>query len=204
MDTLDVPTLLDNAVYIVFGIFFAYLLIEYIYNRAYTSRRVDGPIISSGLLVEGYQGTQSVASGTRQGYDYNILVNTKGHLVLFVQLPRNTAFHMLAIGSKSSVSKLAIEALPDDQLRPISLEGNFPQYFRVYCTPKKEVALLQVLAPDTMAHLADFCRSYNVELYNDSLYISWAAGSYDASDQTTLIEDAFTFIDENKRLLARL
>ena len=73
----------------------------------------------------------------------------------------------------------------------------------LYCSPEKEVELRQLLDPANMARLVDFCKSYDLEIFYDTLYICQAEGARDAGDQTTMVKDLEDFIKNNDTTLRR-
>jgi hypothetical protein len=61
-----------------------------------------------------------------------------------------------------------------------------------------------LFTPDIMALFVDFCRSYDLELFHDTLYITKAKDAIDTDDQTTLVTDVTTFLQKTGPSLQRL
>ncbi|MDB5181404.1 MAG: hypothetical protein JWP13_167 [Candidatus Saccharibacteria bacterium] len=185
-------------------------LFKYILRKSFSAisimglgNREDEPIISSTDMLTS-RGLQSMAAGMMGNYAYNLLTNSSGKVMMLITLDHNTFMHLIAIGGKSGMSRSVNYALSRKWLEPVSLEGNFPDDFRMYCTKDMQMETRQVFAPDTMAHFQDFCRAYNFELFHDTIYISMAQGAQDPNDDTTMVTDITHFIEQNRRVLDRL
>jgi len=161
----------------------------------------DGPILSSGNML-GTPGLQSMARGTIAGFAYNLLTNDAGRVMFFVELGHDSRSHIIAYGDKSDLA--AGPPIYNGQLENVSLEGDFPDYFHMLCSKDAQVTVREVFAPDVMAQFADFCRSYDFEIFHDTLYISRAKNATDADDQTSLTTDLTNFLTKNAEVLKRL
>lgn len=53
----------------------------------------------------------------------------------------------------------------------LSLEGNFNDYFTLYCPPGRERDALQIFTPDVMALLIDHGAAWDVEIVDDNLFV---------------------------------
>jgi hypothetical protein len=123
---------------------------------------------------------------------------------MLITLNRNTQTHILVMGSKSGIDTKVSYALSHKWLEPVSLEGDFPDNFHMYCTKGRQMETRQVFGPETMANFVDFCRSYNFELFNDSVYISVAEDAVDSNDSTAMVTDMTNFLSHNRRTLANI
>lgn len=163
----------------------------------------DGPIISSaGLLTSG--SLASVHKGEYAGFQFNLIAAGSGRIIVFIQLHRKSRLHLIAIGDKSRIGEAVNKALKQHNLTKVDLEGDFPSYFTMYCTPDKELELLHLFDPADMAYFADFCRAYDFELYNDTIYISQAGDAKDKEDMSTLVADVEMFLKRNHRFLEKV
>ncbi|GGF29705.1 hypothetical protein [Subtercola lobariae] len=63
----------------------------------------------------------------------------------------------------------------------MKLEGDFPNYFDVYCTPGSERDALYILTPDLMASLADNAGFSSMEITDNAL-IFFTPGGFDPED----------------------
>ncbi len=183
-----------------------YMLLRSIYwhykvTPTIIANRYDDPVISSRQLNAS---SQSMAKGSIAKYPYNLLTNSAGDVMLLVTLPRNTNLHIVAVGENSLLLKLLAERVSNNLLEPAELEGDFPDYFKVYCTPGKQVELRQVLEPVNMQQFVDFCKGYNFEIFKDVLYVSQAGKTADHADDTTLVSDTEEFIRRNDGMLKRV
>ncbi len=58
--------------------------------------------------------------------------------------------------------------------------------------------------PDIMAEFVDFCQQYDLEIFDESLYISLADNASGSSNNTSLISAVETFLQRCGPLLQRL
>lgn len=164
---------------------------------------VNAPILSaSQIFAEG--AIEPFHKGEIQGFQYNVLAGGNGRVLIFVQLHHNTFLHIVAVGDKTGLSSRISRPRLKKSLTKLDLEGDYPSYFSMYCTPGKEQELLQLFDPADMAYFVDFCRAYDFELFHDTIYISQAQGARDPDDTTVLIHDIQAFLKRNYRLLQRL
>jgi hypothetical protein len=64
----------------------------------------DEPIISSADMLSG-SGLTPMANGQIEGYNYHILSDSTGKVMMFIVLGHNTDLHVIAIGGKSGLSQ---------------------------------------------------------------------------------------------------
>ena len=187
-----------------------WLLLKYIGRKlaylgqfASVGNSADGPIISSADMLSA-TGLQSLAQGMAGNYLYNLLTNDSGKVMMLISLDRNTHMHIVAIGSQSGLISQSGQAISGKWLEPVSLEGDFPDHFQMYCTRGKQMETRQVFGPETMANFVDFCRAYNFELFESSVYISVAEDADDTGDSTTMVTDITDFIEHNQSVLQNI
>lgn len=53
----------------------------------------------------------------------------------------------------------------------IDLEGNFPDYFKLYCNEQQQVIALQIVAPDIMSYILDNLMSVDIEIIDNQVGI---------------------------------
>lgn len=179
------------------------LVMRYAWKHFAFTHPFDMPVIQSSDMLD-EAGLMPLAQGELAGYQYSFLTNSKGRTMLNIVLKRNTGIHVVAVGSKSISSLPFSERLESRFLKPVRLEGDFPEYFHLYCTPGKERELLQIFDPATMARLIDFCKAYQFEIFHDSLYVSQAADAEDLQDDTTMVADAKTLLEKSGDTFDRL
>ena len=178
------------------------LYLKYIKSKLDAGLNDNLPIISSyDLLSEG--DVHSINNGEIAGYKYNLLFNKAGRTMMNVSLRHNSKIHLVALGVKSDGSLPFTENL-NSRLSELTLEGDFPSYFKVFCTPGKENEVLQILEPVTMQYLAEFCKSYQLEIFMDTVYVSKGVNAVDSFDSTTLIQDTKELMTYHGKLFDRL
>ncbi len=118
----------------------------------------------------------------------------KGGLLIRVELPFRTKLHLLGIPKKPG----------NDQVKPtygsslmehVELEGDFDNYFSLYCEKGMQTEVRYVFDPKAMAFTVDFCQSHNWEIINDELYFLQTGGSA-PGDSTSMSDDIIQFVKE--------
>ncbi len=176
---------------------------KYVPDSEETASLIDGPLISSSDMLN-ETGLISVNKGQMVGYNYNILANQQDRVMLFISLHGSTHLHLIAIGDQSKLSLPLTEKVSNNFLTQVSLEGDFPDYFHLYCSPDRQIELREILEPVTMAFLVDFCRTYDLEIFQDSLYVSKASSTNNETGQDTLVTDSEKLLTHIGNLLDRL
>jgi len=150
-------------------------------------------------------GLQTMAAGKLDDdYVYFLSTNEAGKVMMSITIDHHTAMHIVAIGSKSGVGSRLEYPASRKWLEPVSLEGNFPDDFRMYCSKGKQMEVRQVFGPETMVQFADLCRAYNFELFDNKMYISVAENAEDPADSTTMVTDITNFVSHNRPVFDHL
>lgn len=111
-------------------------------------------------------------------------------IVLHIALPRPLPNVMV---DASSNDKWFISDMPAsyrDFTNHYELEGDFPEYFKVYAHEDKAVETLQLLSPDVMVTLIDNFASFNIEFINRSVFITTRASLVKRSNFKILVEQS--------------
>lgn len=172
-------------------------------RRTVAVRSEDGPLLSSTEMLNS-SGLQSVHKGVARSLNYDLMANEAGIVMVFVDLGRKTDLHLLAIGDKSNINSLVTEAISNKWLKPVRLEGDFPDYFSLYASPNKELEVLELFDPTTMAGFIDFCRDYDFEIFNDELFISQSKNKDTGDSNDTLITTIEAFLQKNAEVISKL
>lgn len=170
--------------------------------RWHVRRSADSAVLMGhGLLSEDII---PATSGKIGGFNYRIIASSRGRKMFIMDFGYNSDLHVVVYGDKSKLNDDSKVSLHNKWIRPVELEGNFPEYFHMYCTPGREIELLQMFSPDTMMEFIEFCRAYDVEIAYESLYISQAGDASDPDDTTGMLDDAKKFVKDNAFLFKRL
>ena len=161
-------------------------------------RYYDAPVLSANGFFEGGK-LVPLNKGTIGGNPYAFMTNASGKVILHITLAKKSALHMAVFGTKSR--SMADGLLPSKFLAEVTLEGDFPKDFNLYATPHMQIELLTLLDPATMAYLSDFCKTYEIELFLDSLYISVNENVEDTGDTTTMVVDAEKLLQKINKVL---
>lgn len=172
-------------------------------HRGPDPQAIDEPVVAAVDLLNG-DNLLPLHEGTIAGYDYTLLSNTVGRVMLVVSLPHISRVHFVAIGAKSNLDPIIAKQIENHFLEPVVLEGDFPKDFKLYCTPGHQMEIRQIFEPVTMAYVMEFCRSYRLELFRDTFYISQGNGTSEQKDSTTLMEDAQHLLTLHGDLIKRL
>jgi hypothetical protein len=165
-----------------------------------TTNAQDSSIISSANLLEDTE-LVSLDKSTMSGFQYNLLSNKSNRVMLLITLHHNTNLHLVAVGDKSDAGLSLTQRIKNKFLEPVELEGDFPNYFKLYCSPDKQIEIRELLDPTAMVLLVDFCQAYDLEIFNGTLYISQAANAKDKNDRTDLVTDTETFLQKYGHIL---
>ncbi|HLC91627.1 MAG TPA: hypothetical protein VJC09_01085 [Candidatus Saccharimonadales bacterium] len=135
-------------------------------------------------------------------------VSNAGKIIITLQLPVKSSVHIVGLGvPDTKTSAFFDKRLASCNLEPASLEGDFPNYFSLYCSHDDQMELRQVLNPATMAFLVDFCKHEDWELFQDTLYFAQNNVSKKHSrndDSTGAVEDAQLFVKRALPVLQRM
>lgn len=162
----------------------------------------DGPILSSSEM-QSSKGLQSLQTGKFGTFAYSLMVNNSGRVMVNVALGKSTNLHLIATGDGSKVSQVVIKSISKQWLKPLNLEGDFPNYFKVYVTPDKELEVLEMFNPSVMEDFVEFCRTYDFEIYEDNLFISQSKESVSDKTNSTLVGAVEVFLQKNTDLITK-
>jgi hypothetical protein len=169
--------------------------------RTISYKDSDGFMLSAAeMLSRSKVPLASGAKGKVAGFDYNLMYNGE-RIFAYVQLGFVTNIHVIVVGDKSL--KLLGGLGRNPWLSQVKLEGDFPDYFRIYCSKGREMELLQLFEPDTMAYFVDLCRAYNLEIYQDTVYMSQGSRAVDDKDNTPMLADVEKFLTDQQQTLRR-
>jgi hypothetical protein len=127
-----------------------------------------------------------------------------GQMIMKIDLPVKSSVHIAGFSLKDDKFKMLLgNTNLESSLTQVKLEGNFPEYFRLYCSSGKEVELLELLDPTNMQFLVDFCESFNFELIDTTLYFT-KSNSSNRSDNGILTKSAEDFANRILPILLRM
>ncbi len=127
-------------------------------------------------------------------------------ILVKVNLPVASQVHIAGFSLQDDVfKKLLGNTNVNYTMSKVELEGDFPDYFRVYCQKDKEVEVREVLDPGTMEYLVDFCNQLNWELFENTLYFVQSGTNRKVSDNNSgVIKGAEDFITKVLPTLNRM
>lgn len=87
---------------------------------------------------------------------------------------------------------------------PLSLEGDFNNYFRLSVPKGHEIEALQIFTPDIMLDLEEKCRSLSLEIIGDQLYLYKDSTVNSKEELYSFYECAKYFEDKLAPVLSRM
>lgn len=151
----------------------------------------DGALVQP--LVEGRNGDMQYSALLI----LNAAARTKGvlednALLYQVALPFESKIHLLGIPKKSGATQL--DPTGSGLMEKVELEGDFDDYFSLFCEKGMQVDARYVLNPKVMAFVVDFCQSHNWEIVGNELYFLQETGTGAAGDHTDMFKDINAFV----------
>jgi hypothetical protein len=126
-------------------------------------------------------------------------------ILLILDLPNPSPAHVAGFGLKDPSFASALHNTGVDELmEQVELEGDFPEYFRLYIDPIHQIELRQVLDPATMQTLVDTSSDLQWELFGNNLIFAQSDSSKPSEDSAGLIEASKLFLERLTPLLKRL
>jgi hypothetical protein len=145
----------------------------------------------------------SLALGTALNHERKFALNgppqafhsPSGKIIMYVDLPAASQVHFAGFSLQDEgIRTLLNNTGIGNFMTSVSLEGDFPDYFKLYCSIGRQVVLRQVLDPTRMEYLVDFCRSLNSELFENTLYFSESNITANSdTNSTSLVQAAEEF-----------
>lgn len=123
-------------------------------------------------------------------------------LLYMIELPFETKIHLLGIPKKTGAAPLN-PAAHKGIMERVDLEGDFNQYFSVFCEKNMQTDSRYVLDPSGMAFSVDFCQSHNWEIVGNDLFFVQGANSKSDEDPTLMFDDIEEFVRQIRPAIAR-
>lgn len=171
-------------------------------NLQKTFKRLLGIDSGSSLLMSTLTKNKMLVANTTtiHGHNYSLYTDDTGNALIVAPLDYQTTIHVLAIGAQSGLPQNQIK---NKTISRVELEGDFNEKISLYCTPGKELELLQLFDPVTMQYFASFCEGHSFEIKDGCLTVLQKRTSQE-TDTSTMFEDLQNFLEKNNQLLARL
>ena len=119
---------------------------------------------------KGSMSLMSIKEGMLDDGTYYNVLSLGGTVIYQLQLPFRSKVHLLAIPQVSGIAQLDPAAL-SDAMESVTLEGDFPNYFKLFAARGQQAMVRYVLDPAAMLFTVKFCNSHNWEIIDDELYI---------------------------------
>lgn len=176
------------AVYLL-GLIAAYM------RRRYRHKRAMRLQSASALLAYYSFESQMVqlAEGTVAGMHYVALKATSSKAMIYrVELPFASKLHLLGVPLHSDVKQINPTGR-GSIFEVVNLEGDYGNYFRLYCQLGQQVKARYALDPKAMAFTVDFCQSHSWEIVGSELYFV-QTGRRQPGDSTNMHDDIEAFV----------
>jgi Zn ribbon nucleic-acid-binding protein len=162
-------------------------------------------------IISFYSAGHDMANATRSklnGMHYSTYVTVPNNVDAFVDelaaicaldLPFNTGSHLVGLSKEHKIDRVQFETfLAANGMVKVVLEGDFPDYFDIYAPPGQDTEVRQVLNPEAMGFVVDFCRTHFWEINSSELYI--VATDNDQGNES-IIAESQRFVDQIKPAL---
>jgi hypothetical protein len=159
------------------------------------------------FMRDQYQSVKRSAFMKHEEFMWSITINSvevpmmftrDGGCVMWLQLDRSFPHIVVDALGDNHWFKRQVEKknMPSQK---VQLEGDFPDYFRVYMDPGQQVTTLQILAPDRMLYLVDSLRNFNLEIQDKYLRLFAARAQRSSTDFKNMV-DAVASLDKGLKL----
>lgn len=119
--------------------------------------------------------------------------------IVALDLPFNTEAHLVGLSKEHKIDRLQFASfLQANGMEKVTLEGDFPDYFDIYAAPGQEMQVREVLNPESMQFVVDFCRSHFWEINCAELYIVATESDH---DNQSIIAQSQEFVSRIKPAL---
>lgn len=89
-----------------------------------------------------------------------------------LDLPFNTDSHLIGLSKQHKIDRIKFgNFVKASGMEPVVLEGDFRDYFDLYAAKGQQIEVREVLAPDAMAFVVDYCKTHFWEINRSELYI---------------------------------
>lgn len=143
---------------------------------------------------------------TKAPVDFGAIRTPVDQILIKFDLPVKSQVHIAGFSLQDSVFKNLLGNTNINYIMTnVVLEGDFPDYFKIYCQKDKEVEVREVLDPSTMEYLVDFCNQLNWELFENNLYFVQSGTNRTVSDNNAgVLKGSEDFITKILPTLTRM
>lgn len=134
--------------------------------------------------------------------DLNDNIANTNSAIYRVELPYYSQIHLLAITKNKGATQIK-PSLSSTAMEPVTLEGDFNNYFSLYADKNMQTLSRYVMDPKAMLFSLEFCRSHSWEIVDNSLYFVDEFSTSSEGDTTSAFKDIVNFVDEIKPALAK-
>jgi Transcription factor zinc-finger len=177
-----------------------------IYRRRHRSVDTPGASVLLAFYSDGAK-MHPLIEGTVDGMHYAAILATnhalpKGTALLYrVELPYSSRIHLIGVPKKSVATQL--DPTGSGFMERVQLEGDFNNYFSLFCEKGMQTEARYVLDPKAMAFVVDFCQAHNWEIVRNELYFLQATGAENENDKTGMFADIEGFVREIRPALEK-
>ena len=194
-------------------------------NRVHLGEFNDtGTEEGASLIISMYTtgvGLEKVSDGLLLGMHYSLLITSEpyhqdempagiipapsGQIIMSLDLPSKSTVHIAGFSLKNDTFRSLLGKTDISHvMTPVKLEGDFPDYFRLYCTIGRELELFELLDPTSMALLVDFCERLNFELVENNLYFIQSETNDGTANNVPVVAAAEEFANKILPTLQRM
>ncbi|MDB5182805.1 MAG: hypothetical protein JWO47_589 [Candidatus Saccharibacteria bacterium] len=158
----------------------------------------------------GKRKTTVIADGTVGQTHYRILegtsINTEypepvNYMYTF-DLGFNSEAHLIGFDKAHELNSMDGRAVMlQYNMETVSLEGDFDNYFKMFCEEGQQVRARYIFSPDNMEIFIDFLNKYTWEIIGNRMYVT---GKLLYSTETGIIKDTNDFIKDIRPLVVNV
>ena len=153
-----------------------YLSVPYLYKRIRSRITLrNSPVLlmrsMQGGLINGHQG--NTPAGLPYSYllsGMNLFSTSRTRGMYAVYLPFQTSAHLLGLPRSDDSIKIPISK--SSSMEEVVLEGDYPNYFKLYADRGQQMESRYVLDPKAMVFTIDFCAGTHWEIVDNTLFFT--------------------------------
>lgn len=178
------------------------------YSRKHRSIDIAGSPVLTTFYTDGAE-MLPVAKGTIGDMHFTAIIDSStapdgppSSLLYRVELPFYSTLHLVAIPKQSNT--VQIDPLRGNSIMErVNLEGDFPDYFNMFCEKGMQTDAREAMDPKAMAFVVDFCQSHSWEIVENELYFVESSGQHAKDDPTFMQDDIIKFVAEIRPAVER-
>jgi hypothetical protein len=131
------------------------------------------------------------------------MILLQGAVIYSFDLDFNSDAHIIGVGKTDLIDDNGVRNnLKDYKMEKVDLEGNFSDFFDVYCAPGQQSQTRYILNPKGMEEFMIYIQKNCWEIVGDQLYVVGSALDVMKGKNLTVLEDSVAFIKAIRPVIA--